>query len=89
MKTGGIAGALEICDIAKRGGVQCMLGCMLENSISVTAACHLAAAKSDIITRIDLDAPFLTKKAVPPTDAKFEKGTITLAGTAGLGINEI
>lgn len=87
MKTGGIAGALKICQIAKTAGVECMLGCMLENSVSVTAACHLAAARKDVITRIDLDAPFLTKKAVPPTDAKFENGRITLASTPGLGIN--
>ena len=85
MKTGGISGALEICELAEKGGVECMLGCMLENSVSVTAACHLAAA-TRIITRIDLDAPFLTKSASPPTSAVFSDGSIRLSDTPGIGI---
>lgn len=56
MKTGGIHNALKICSMAEVYGVECMLGCMLEAKISVTAAVHLAAAKS-IITKIDLDGP--------------------------------
>ena len=36
-----------------------MIGCMLESSISVAAAVHLAVAKSDVITKVDLDGPSL------------------------------
>jgi L-alanine-DL-glutamate epimerase-like enolase superfamily enzyme len=38
-----------------------MIGCMLESSISVAAAVHLAVAKSDVITKIDLDGPSLCR----------------------------
>ena len=36
-----------------------MIGCMLESSISVAAAVHLAVAKSNVITKVDLDGPSL------------------------------
>ncbi len=36
-----------------------MIGCMIESSISVAAAVHLAVAKSDVITKVDLDGPSL------------------------------
>lgn len=58
MKTGGIYEALKICAIAENYGVECMIGCMLESKIAVSAAAHLAAGKS-IITRADLDGPSL------------------------------
>ena len=61
MKTGGIHNALKICDMAEHAGIECMIGCMLESKIGVTAAAHLAAAKQ-IITRCDLDAPLLCRE---------------------------
>ncbi|WP_301003889.1 enolase C-terminal domain-like protein [Arsukibacterium sp.] len=59
MKTGGIANAIKIADICSFYDMQCMIGCMLEGSISVAAAVHVAVAKSDVITKIDLDGPSL------------------------------
>lgn len=58
MKTGGIHNALKIAAIAEEYKVSCMMGCMLESMISVSAAAHLAAAKN-IITMADLDGPSL------------------------------
>src|SRR5690606_39545761 len=55
MKTGGISNAVRIADIASLYGVECMIGCMIETSISGAAAVHLAAAKADVITKVDLD----------------------------------
>ena len=46
MKTGGISNAIRIADIAALYGVECMIGCMLESSISVAAAVHVAVAKA-------------------------------------------
>lgn len=46
MKTGGIYNALKICCIAETFGVECMLGCMLESKIGLTAASHLAGGKN-------------------------------------------
>ena len=59
MKTGGISNAIHIADIAAMYQVECMIGCMVETSISVAAAVHLAVAKSNVITKVDLDGPSL------------------------------
>ena len=61
MKTGGIYEALKICAIAESFGMECMIGCMLESKIAVSAAAHLAAGKG-IITRADLDGPSLCRE---------------------------
>ncbi len=58
MKTGGIHQAIKICHIASLYGVECMMGCMLESKLAVSAAAHLAAAQG-IVTRADLDGPSL------------------------------
>src|SRR6185437_5648044 len=59
MKTGGISNAIRIADLAAMHGIECMIGCMLETSISVAAAVHLAVARADVITKVDLDGPSL------------------------------
>ena len=59
MKTGGMSNAIHIADIAAMYQVECMIGCMVETSISVSAAVHLAVAKSNVITKVDLDGPSL------------------------------
>ena len=38
MKTGGLYNAMTIASIAKTFGAECMMGCMLEGNIAVTAA---------------------------------------------------
>ncbi|SCY80066.1 dipeptide epimerase [Alkaliphilus peptidifermentans] len=84
MKTGGIYNALKICSIAETYGVECMIGCMLESKISVTAAAHLAGAKS-IITKIDLDGPALCSIDPVEGGANFEEYKIILPEASGLG----
>lgn len=88
MKTGGIHNALKICSIAEIYGVECMIGCMLESKLSVSAAVHLAAAKS-IITKIDLDGPGLC--SIDPIEGGpvFEDYKITLCDEPGLGFKTI
>jgi o-succinylbenzoate synthase len=89
MKTGGISSAIRIADIAEMYQVECMIGCMLETSISVAAAVHVAVAKSSAITKIDLDGPSLC--AVNPVDGGviFNESEITVTDAPGLGIREI
>src|SRR5699024_12774597 len=53
-KTGGIRGAMEIADIAREAGKECMGGAMMHPRISITAAAHLPIPHPDI-TMIDLD----------------------------------
>src|SRR5690606_2634211 len=89
MKTGGISNAIRIADIAALYGVECMIGCMIETSISVAAAVHLAIAKSDVITKVDLDGPSLC--AFDPVDGgvSFNESEISVSEAPGLGIRAI
>ncbi|MEN1942640.1 dipeptide epimerase [Luteimonas sp. MJ293] len=89
MKTGGISNAIRVADIAALYDVECMIGCMIETSISVAAAVHLAVAKSDIIRKVDLDGPSLC--AFDPVDGgvDFNESEISISDAPGLGIREI
>ncbi len=89
MKSGGISDALRIADIAALHGVECMIGCMIETGVSVAAAAHLAVARPDVITRVDLDAPSLC--AFDPVDGgvRFDGPHITIPDAPGLGIRGI
>ena len=89
MKTGGISNAVRIADIAALYGVECMIGCMIETSISVAAAVHVAIAKSDVITKVDLDGPSLC--AFDPVDGgvTFNESEISVSEAPGLGIRAI
>ncbi len=88
MKTGGIHNALKICDIAEIYGVECMIGCMLEGKLSVSAAAHLAAARG-VITRADLDGPSLCKTDPFPGGPVYEGSRIHMNETPGIGIEEV
>ncbi|MCD7097756.1 dipeptide epimerase [Stenotrophomonas sp. MMGLT7] len=89
MKTGGISNAIRIADIASLYGMQCMIGCMIESSISVAAAVHVAVAKSDVITKVDLDGPSLGLFNPVEGGVNFNESEITISDAPGLGIREI
>lgn len=88
MKTGGIYQALKICGIAESFGVECMIGCMLESKIAVSAAAHLAAAKG-IITRADLDGPSLCREDPYEGGPVYEGSKIYMNEAYGLGITRV
>lgn len=89
MKTGGISNAIKIADIAALHGVECMIGCMLETSISVAAAVHVAVAKSNAITKVDLDGPSLCQFNPVDGGVIFNESEISVTDAPGLGIREI
>ena len=89
MKTGGISNAIKIADIAGMYGVNCMIGCMLESSIGVAAAAHIAVAKSSIITKVDLDTPALGKFDPVTSGVQFNNSEIKITDLPGLGISKI
>ena len=89
MKTGGLSGAIQIADIAAVHGMECMMGCMLESSVSVAAAAHLAAAKSQVITKIDLDGPSLCLNDPVIGDTVFNEAEITLGTRPGFGVSDV
>lgn len=89
MKTGGIANAMKIADICGVYDMQCMIGCMLETSISVSAAAHLAVAKANIITKVDLDGPSLCQFNPVKGAIEFDDSEIRISDAPGLGITQI
>ena len=84
MKTGGISKAQQICNIAQASGIECMIGCMLETKISVSAAAHFAAANKNI-TLVDLDGPSLCVKDPIEGGPIFEGESIQMIDKPGLG----
>lgn len=88
MKCGGLYNAQKIADAASVYGVECMIGCMLEAKVSVTAAVHLACARN-IITRVDLDGPVLCSEDPVEGGAEFDEKHITIPDAPGLGITGI
>lgn len=88
MKTGGLRGALRICALAEMHNVECFLGCMMESKISVTAAAHLACARS-IITRCDLDSPALCSSDPVHGGIIMDGPWLKVTEAPGLGIDHV
>jgi L-alanine-DL-glutamate epimerase-like enolase superfamily enzyme len=63
-KSGGILEAIQIADTARRYGVSCMLGGMLESRLALTAKAHLAMAHDNFVF-YDLDTCLLGQKVDP------------------------
>src|SRR5919106_6931707 len=89
MKTGGLSNAIHIADIAGMYQMECMIGCMVETSVSVSADVHLAVAKSNVITKVDLDGPSLCQFNPVVGGVIFNESEITITQAPGLGIKEI
>ncbi len=85
-KCGGISKALEIADFCKSYEVKCMMGCMLEGPVSIAAAAHVAAARQDTITMVDLDAVILLKYDYTHGSTIFDESDIFLSDSYGLGV---
>ncbi|WP_114853396.1 dipeptide epimerase [Brachybacterium sp. YJGR34] len=84
-KTGGLRGALEIAEVARTAGIECMLGAMMEPRISITAAAHLAVAHP-AITMIDLDPPAWFASGLPRGGYAQDGPRLRLTGGPGLGL---
>lgn len=83
-KSGGIFEALKINAIAQAAGITCMIGCMSESRLAITANAHLASARQNI-RFCDLDAPF--EHAIDPVigGAIYTGYQITLPDAPGIG----
>jgi L-alanine-DL-glutamate epimerase-like enolase superfamily enzyme len=88
MKSGGIYQGLKINKIAESHNVKCMIGCMLETRLALTAALSLAAASSNI-TDVDCDSFLFYDDTKTGITGGFtvSADTFTLAGNPGLGID--
>ena len=81
MKAGGLREALRMIAVARAHGLQVMLGCMLETSVGITAAAHLAP----LVDWADLDGN-QTVTNDPFTGVQVEKGHLVLPDSPGLGV---
>jgi o-succinylbenzoate synthase len=88
MKCGGINNAIKIYNMAENMGIRCMMGCMLESRIGITAAASFAASKSNMI-KADLDTMLLFEKDSIIGGVSIVGNTITINEAPGLGISDI
>ena len=79
VKSGGISGAYDALQAARQAGLKTMLGCMIESSLLITAAAHLA----ELTDHLDLDGNLLIKND-PHAGVSGEKGVISFTGAPGL-----
>jgi len=76
VKAGGITGAYEALQAARKAGLKTMIGCMIESSVLITAAAHLA----ELADHLDLDGNLLVTND-PYLGATAEKGVMSFART--------
>ena len=88
MKCGGLYAGAQIADIAGEYGIGCMVGCMEENKISLTAGISLVAAKPAIV-EADCDSFMFFKNDDDGISGGFTRngGYFTLLEKPGLGID--
>ncbi len=82
-KSGGLREALRMIHIARAFHLRVMLGCMVETSVGITAAAHLASLVDDV----DLDGAYLLADD-PFEGAWIQDGRIHLPQRPGLGVVE-
>ena len=85
MKSSGIYPALGINAIGESAGIPCMLGCMLETKLGITASASLVAAQKNI-TKADLDSFRHFDDSAVHGGFTLENGVLTLLDKPGLGI---
>lgn len=86
MKSSGIYPALRINAIAESGGVDCMVGCMLETRLGISAAAHLVASQKNI-TEADVDSYKYFDDDTVTGGFTIEGDIITLSEKPGLGVD--
>ncbi|MBW0764352.1 dipeptide epimerase [Mammaliicoccus fleurettii] len=86
MKTSGIHEALKIHDIAQSADIHCMVGCMMETHVSVTAALHFSLAAKQV-NRVDFDAPLMVVEREIEGGIVYEGAKVSPSEGFGLGID--
>jgi L-Ala-D/L-Glu epimerase len=80
-KCGGLREALRMIAAARAHSMLVMCGCMVESSLGITAAAHLAP----LLDCADLDGAALVAND-PYVGASIDRGVVTLPTGAGLGV---
>lgn len=86
MKAGGMLHAARIAQIADAANMNCMVGCMIECRLGLTAAAHVVASQKNILYA-DLDA--FWEQTVDPIIGGMEvkDGMVRLPKSPGLGLD--
>jgi L-alanine-DL-glutamate epimerase-like enolase superfamily enzyme len=82
-KCGSLREAMRMIAVARTHHMQVMLGCMIESSIGITAAAHLAP----LVDIVDLDGAALLAND-PFAGARIDRGQVTLPTAPGLGVTK-
>jgi L-alanine-DL-glutamate epimerase-like enolase superfamily enzyme len=84
MKAGGISNAIRIAHVADAAGMRCMVGCMLESNVALTAAAHVVASQANIVfADLDGNAEHTVNPVVDGMTVRA--GMVTLPEKPGLG----
>lgn len=83
-KAGGLHTALKLDAVAEAAGARCMLGCMMETRLGLTAAAHLACARPNI-RYLDLDSHLQLARDPIVGGARWQGSSITLPDDPGIG----
>jgi L-alanine-DL-glutamate epimerase-like enolase superfamily enzyme len=84
-KTGGVITAVKAMRTARQLGLKTMLGCMIESSVLISAAAHLA----DLADYLDLDGNLLVTND-PFRGVAADRGVLTFAGAPeGFGLRVV
>lgn len=88
MKCGGLYPALAINAVAEANGASCMVGCMLETPIAISAGLSLAAARANI-RDTDCDSyRYYPADGIPFAGSFAEEGdVVVLSEEPGLGVD--
>lgn len=84
MKTEGLREGLRAIHTARAHNMQIMLSCMIETSVGVTAAAHLAP----LCDFVDLDGPLLIKND-PYRGLRYSGASLSLPDAPGIGVERI
>lgn len=83
MKSHGLTNVLKMIHVARAHNLKVMLGCMIESSLAITAAAHLAP----LLDYADLDGHLLIDND-PFVGVKVEGGKLVLPDGPGLGVSK-
>jgi L-alanine-DL-glutamate epimerase-like enolase superfamily enzyme len=75
VKTGGVSMAKETLEAARKAGLKTMIGCMIESSVQISAAAHLA----ELADYLDIDGNLLITND-PFAGVTAEHGMLSFAG---------